>query len=290
MSAIRAFGAGMREVFTLREAERKSAAYAANQLAEVRRNKSIAWSRLRASRRMANAPAALLVLHDAALHALAAAHAASDLGGAFDAKAELDAAFPQKLDELEFSDAETLRDRVETFVTTLLGSVESRTRTELVGLRVGRVLALLLLVFLIARPFVRDKWLVHDVALHKLVTTSPMRHPPANAEGVVDGRTRGTYAVQTLEQKNPFVTVDLERPYAIQRVVIYNRGDGWFDEILPLTLELSDDGLQFHQVARRTEHFDAWKVDLGGQSAKFVRVTKESGYIALNEIEVYARE
>ncbi len=282
MNAFSYFGAGIREVFTLRGAERASAAYEGDQLRAIRLEKAEARARLRSARRLASPVAALLLLRDAQAHALAAA----SIAGHPDAHAlELG-----DVDALSFAEAETLRDRADAAVRGLLDGVESRTKNELRGLRIGRPLAIALLVVGLAWHFARTRWLVHDVALHKPVTTSPLRAPPATAEGVTDGRTRGTFAVQTVEGKPAFVTVDLERSYEIQRVKVYNRGDGWFYDSIPCSLDLSDDGVTFHEAAKRTEHFEVWTVELGGRPARFVRVSRENGYVALNEIEVYARD
>ena len=43
-------------------------------------------------------------------------------------------------------------------------------------------------------------------------------------------------------------------------------------------------------MATRTEHFDVWDLKFDALDARWVRVTKSNGYIALNEIEVYARD
>jgi hypothetical protein len=273
---------GLREVFTLRFAEQVSRSYGEDQLRDIRVHKSEARSRLRASRRLASPSAALLLLKDAHAHAVAAARIAG--------KATTDALLVGDVDALSFAEAETQRERADAAVRDLLGAVESRSRMELAGLRWGRPLALVVLVLGVLWHVARTRWMVHDVALHKPVITSPLRVPPATAEGVTDGRTRGTYAVQTLDGKPAFVTVDLERPYEIQRVKVYNRGDGWFYDTFPISLDVSDDGMTFKQVARRTEYFEVWTVELGGKSARFVRVSKDNGYVALNEIEVYARE
>ncbi len=52
--------------------------------------------------------------------------------------------------------------------------------------------------------------------------------------------------------------IDLEKPYAISSMRIFNRGDGWFDDGLPLVVEVSMNGIQFTEVARRTTHYDKW--------------------------------
>jgi len=43
------------------------------------------------------------------------------------------------------------------------------------------------------------------------------------------------------------------------KIKLYNRGDGWFDDaLLPLTLELSENGTDFVVVDRRTTSFGQW--------------------------------
>jgi hypothetical protein len=138
---------------------------------------------------------------------------------------------------------------------------------------------------------------ISNVALHKPVTASS-RHPgslaPADNSAVVNGKVESTYGVHTNIQANPWVTVDLQGEYAIASVKIYNRGDGWFDEILPAVLELSTNGRDFVEVDRRTVPFSQtvpWVYTGNGRRARYVRVrgTKPSGYVALSEIEVYGK-
>lgn len=193
-------------------------------------------------------------------------------------------------DGLTFAEAEAQRDALELEVASLLASVESRTPTELSGLVYGRFAAIAIAICVVLWG-ATSPWRVHDVALGKPVTTSPLLAPPDKPDGIVDGRTRGTFGLQTTRAHAPFVTIDLQRTYRIRRIAIYNRGDGWFDEILPLSLEVSSDGFTFQHVATRTEHFQVWDLKFdAGLDARFVRVSKTDGYIALNEIEVYARD
>lgn len=299
-----ALRAGLAEVVMLRDAERRSRSYGEERLARIREKKREAAAHLRSARRLANPEVALSVLDVALPSALSALHEARGAETPFDAEAELawvDKESPVRPPEdtlvavrrrhepgKDFADAETVRDGVDHLVAWVLGHVESRTALELHALRYGRIAGIALGFLCLAYPYARDHYLVHDVALHKPVITSPLRNVP-NADGVVDGRRRGTYGVHTAEGK-PFVMIDLEREYAIRSVRVYNRGDGWFDDVLPLKLSISNDGSTFEDVATRTTHFDVWTVELGGRKARYVRVSKDSGYIALNEIEVYARE
>ena len=81
--------------------------------------------------------------------------------------------------------------------------------------------------------------------------------------------------------------------YRIDRVAVYNRVDGWFDDCLPLVVEFSTDGAKYSEVARRDQHFAAdppWSVDGKRELARYVRVRlARRGYLALSEVEVFGR-
>ena len=74
---------------------------------------------------------------------------------------------------------------------------------------------------------------------------------------------------------------------------MHNRVDGWFDDCLPLVVEVSRDGNKWDEVARRDRHFDAnppWVVEAGGRGARFVRLrVAHHGSLALSEVEVYGK-
>jgi hypothetical protein len=110
-------------------------------------------------------------------------------------------------------------------------------------------------------------------------------------DGVVDGETGGSYGVHTRVESAPWVSLDFGRVRPLSRVKIYNRGDGYFDDALPLSLELSNDGKSWQEVGRRETPFSQsspWTVELGRRSTRFLRVSRASpGYIALSEIEAF---
>ena len=72
---------------------------------------------------------------------------------------------------------------------------------------------------------------------------------------------------------------------------VQGRGDGWYDQSIPLLLEVSDDDKAYREVARRTIPFseDApWNVALDGVKARFVRLRADhDGYLVLGEVSVY---
>lgn len=132
-----------------------------------------------------------------------------------------------------------------------------------------------------------------NVALGRPARASS-RHPGTpDAAGVVDGEFRAGFGVHTRREQAPWVEVDLETIHAVERVVVYHRADGYQDESLPLSLQVSEDGQTWQDVSLRSDRFthaSPWETALGGRRARLVRVTKPSpGYIALGEIVVYGR-
>jgi len=134
-----------------------------------------------------------------------------------------------------------------------------------------------------------------DLALHKPVQASSV-HPAATSPptGLTDGVTSGTYGVHTNREDSPWVQVDLEDVYRIDKVKVYNRGDGWFDDGLPMTLQFSEDGKEFTEVDKRTTNFGQlipWSYDAHKKKARYVRVAGAKGtYVTLSELEVFGRK
>jgi hypothetical protein len=116
---------------------------------------------------------------------------------------------------------------------------------------------------------------------------------PATGVGLVDGTVEQTYGIHTGTDKPSWVMVDLGAPHKISRVKIYNRGEGWFDDCLPMILQFSDNATDFVDVDRRTQSFSQffpWTFDAKGRSARYVRVQGSPGRpVVLSELEVYGR-
>jgi hypothetical protein len=134
-----------------------------------------------------------------------------------------------------------------------------------------------------------------NIALRKPVTVSSV-HPAATSPpaGLTDGVTSGSYGVHTNREDAPWVQVDLGEVYRINKVKIYNRGDGWFDDGLPMTLQFSENGTDFAEVDKRTTNFGQlipWTFDAQKKTARFLRVTGAKGtYVSLSELEVFGRK
>ena len=194
------------------------------------------------------------------------------------------------LDDLPFADAEAMRGDLDARLAAAIGAIDVRSVLAVRVTRWARIAGVALAVVLAVYAYAREHWMVHDLALGKAVTTTPLRGESPTPDHVVDGHTTGTFGVHTTEAALPFVLIDLGEEHTIDHVVVINRGDGWFDDSLPLQVELSDDANRFERIGLRSEHFVRWSVPAGERRARFVRVSKpERGYIAMNAIEVFGR-
>ncbi len=130
-----------------------------------------------------------------------------------------------------------------------------------------------------------------NIALHKPVAQSSVLPTSTAPEGgLTDGSTSG-YGVHTNLEANSWVRVDLQDVYQLKKIKIYNRRDGWFDEGLPMTLELSENGTDFTPVDRKVAPFESstpWVYVANGKKARYIQVRGTPGkYVALAELEAY---
>jgi hypothetical protein len=173
----------------------------------------------------------------------------------------------------------------------LAGAVEPRTIREIRATRVFRIAGVALLLAYVLFKLASLAFASKNVALGKVATASSQRPGTPAATGVNNGVIESAYGVHTNNESNPWVQIDLGASMAIHQVRVYNRGDGWQNEIMPVVLELSDDGKTWSEVARRETLYtrdDPWIAKLTGARARYVRVAMpRPGYIALSEVEVY---
>jgi hypothetical protein len=309
------------EFFTLDRAERTIRAYTPAQRARVQELAAAADRRTWAGRRTTQAVAAAVLLREAVVLSLQAAACARDADVDLDAL-DLAAAMPLLppdpararaepsddarvrealasrdrlyLDRLDAEDAERARWALDRAATLVRHGVEARTLTNVRGVRWGRVTAILLLIgyaaFMVTRALVFPK----NIALGKPVHPSSRKHNPPDGKELVDGEVGTSFGIHTNVEDSPNVVIDLQARYWIDSVKVYNRVDGWYDDSLPLVVELSQDGSKWDEIGRRTEHFDAsppWVVSGRGKPAEFVRVRVDrKSYLAISEIEVYGKK
>jgi hypothetical protein len=135
-----------------------------------------------------------------------------------------------------------------------------------------------------------------DLALHcpvALSSTHPNAFSPPNGSGLVNGKVEYTYGVHTDVQDDPWIQLDLQRPVRIRRIVVHNRGDGWFDGAVPLFVDVGMDENSLQPLDHRDKLFtrtDPWVIDRIDQTVRYIRLHKKGHtHIALSEVFVYDR-
>jgi hypothetical protein len=310
----------IREFFTLRAAERSVVDRTPAQNARARTLSAAAAVRLRSARRtLESVPAALLLREALALRLRAAEAAEQSSEGARDWESllttclpsvPLDPVEPQAADGRRLRDAlqatdplyfdglppeelERTRQALDRACARLRGGLEVRTPLQIRALRWGRAAAVVLVAAYAAIAFVRARYGPVNVALGKPVHPSTRRPGSPDGHELVDGDIGLSYAVETTVEDSPNIVIDLLGSYAVDRIDVHNRVDGWFDECLPLVVELSSDGAHYDEVGRREQHFDAnppWSVATGGHVAHFVRLRiPRRSHLTLSEVEVFGK-
>lgn len=138
-------------------------------------------------------------------------------------------------------------------------------------------------------------WLHQDVKRQSPASANGRVSPEEDAAGGVDGVKNGKWGFHTELQDDPWWQVDLEKPVAIGRLVLYNRCD-LAERNARILVWLSDDAKTWRQVYQHDGtvfygHSDnkPLVVDLKGQQARHVRLgLKGKSYFHLDEVEVYA--
>ncbi len=128
-----------------------------------------------------------------------------------------------------------------------------------------------------------------NVARDKPVTLSSV-FPGRPAYGAVDGVVDSDCGAQTQVEKNPWARVDLMAHRPLHSVLLFPAAQ---IPAVPLVVELSADGENFREVARREHPLAAglrWRIGMNGAVGRYVRVRALSDGVQLcfAEIEVFA--
>jgi hypothetical protein len=197
------------------------------------------------------------------------------------------------LDRMNPEEAHRAYSALERLTNSLRRLIEPRTATQIKYTRWLRLALLALAGLGILAGCVFLIFQAENLAEGKPVRASSQFPGTPGAQGITNGKVEHTFGVHTQIQDKPWVELDLLNLTSVTKVKVYNRGDGWFDENLPLTLEVSTDGAHFTEVARRIQPFrndKPWIWKSKGTPARQIRVSlPRHGYIALAEIEVFGK-
>jgi hypothetical protein len=132
-----------------------------------------------------------------------------------------------------------------------------------------------------------------NCALGRPATSSSAGGFGTTPRGAVDGVHYGWLGFHSSGRGKEWWAVDLERPHAVERVVVYGRASCCFEQSVPLALDVSLDGNQYRELARRDEpfsQFDPWEIPAHDVVTRFVRLrTVRDTVLVLGEVDVYAR-
>lgn len=101
----------------------------------------------------------------------------------------------------------------------------------------------------------------------------------------------GTFSFHTMREKNPYIIIELEKPFLITGAEILNRADAQGDRTHPLYMYISDDGKTWKKVWSSDMAKSRWIVELKNpQSAKFVKLSlKREEIFHLKRVRIYGK-
>jgi hypothetical protein len=123
----------------------------------------------------------------------------------------------------------------------------------------------------------------------KAVVTTSSQFPGQGVDHslLVDGDP-DTLGFHTLDGGQQWVVIDLGKVRKFNKVVVYNRPDGYEERAVPLKVEVSTDNVNYKQVAERKETFDKWTAKGLHAEARYVRLKNTPpNFFHLAEVEIH---
>ncbi|HEU5076231.1 MAG TPA: discoidin domain-containing protein, partial [Polyangiaceae bacterium] len=156
------------------------------------------------------------------------------------------------------------------------------------ALRVGLLLLLILGVGWSAIA-VRE-WMIEldNIARGKPWTTSSAFATAACRSPAQKCAESPSFFFHTTEESQPWVELDLGTIQRLSSVKVKNREDCCSDRAVPLLLEVSNDGKQWKQLARKNDVFTTWHAEFPSAEARWVRLRlARRGMLHLAGFDVY---
>jgi F5/8 type C domain len=135
-----------------------------------------------------------------------------------------------------------------------------------------------------------------NVALNQPATQSSVSQWSVSNESgrAVNGHRSGSYSFHTLFEPNPWWKVDLQRPYPIDAIVVWNRDDEYAVRASTLCIHVSLDGIEWLLVLQGRTFFRGARTSRplvhmleGKVQARFVRISLEGeSALHLDQVEV----
>lgn len=172
----------------------------------------------------------------------------------------------------------------------IASKVDLRSPREIQFARIGAALALLIVLSLLFAPLFQRMLLGRNVARGTRVTASSRYPGTPDPSGLVNGVVEATYGAHTTKEREAWFLVDFGAVHSLRHIRVIPRGDGYLNEIVPIMLETSEDGISFvTRDVRRTvfSQTSPWQIDIRVR-ARYMRLrTPGMGYLALAEVEAY---
>ncbi len=127
-----------------------------------------------------------------------------------------------------------------------------------------------------------------NIALHAAVTVSS-QYPGQGVDHslLVDGDP-DTLGFHTMDGGQQWVVIDLGKVRKFNKLVVYNRPDGFEERAVPLKVEVSNDNVNYTQVAERKQTFDKWTAKGLHAEGRYVRLKNTPpNFFHLGEVELY---
>ena len=123
----------------------------------------------------------------------------------------------------------------------------------------------------------------------KAVVTASSQFPGQGVDHslLVDGDP-DTLGFHTLDGGQQWVVIDLGKVRKFNKIVVYNRPDGYEERAVPLKVEVSKDNVNYAQVAERKETFEKWTAKDLHAEGRYVRLRNTTpNFFHLAEVELY---
>jgi hypothetical protein len=135
---------------------------------------------------------------------------------------------------------------------------------------------------------VASKFAKPNLALHRPVTVSS-QFPGQGTDHtlLVDGD-HDNLGFHTNIDPQSWVVIDLGEVKKLSKIVVYNRADGFEERAIPIKIKVSNDNVNWKQIAERKETFDKWTAKGLAAEGRYVRLENTPpNYFHLAEVEVY---
>ena len=146
---------------------------------------------------------------------------------------------------------------------------------------------------LLAGAGLGGKWLAKklgkpNIALHAAVTVSSQFPGQGTDHALLVDGDPDTLGFHTMDGGQQWVIIDLGKVRKFDKIVVYNRPDGFEERAVPLKIEVSNDNQNYKQIAERKESFDKWTVKGLKAQGRYVRLKNTPpNFFHLGEVEIY---